>query len=94
MTILVELRTDVHVEIAEAAAEGDLLLRGEALSAEYDHFVLVQRSGRRLVAGVIEAGGQVDVEDFGADRRRRFLDAHSDSSGTRCRMREGDVSRE
>jgi hypothetical protein len=59
------------LELAEAAAERDVLLGRQVLvSKEYD-LVLMQRVDNRLQGLVVDIAGQVDASDFRAEGAAR-----------------------
>ena len=60
----------MHLQLAEAAAEGDVLLRSEALAAKENHAVLDQRLADFAEYAVVEFLRQVDAGDLGAERPR------------------------
>ena len=63
-----EARLHMHLERAETAAEGDMLLRRQAiLVAEHQHRMLVEGAADRGEIRVVERAGQVEADDFGRD---------------------------
>src|SRR5690606_17711951 len=62
-----ELAQHVDLQLAEAAAEGDVLFRGQVLVAE-DHYAVIQMGAMHTgEIGVVERAGQVDADDLGAE---------------------------
>ena len=62
-----ELLEHMDLQHAESTAEGDLLLRGDALVAKH-HDVMIQV--RAMNAGkvlIVDGSRQVEADDFGAD---------------------------
>jgi hypothetical protein len=57
----------VPVELAEAAAEGDVLLAGDLLVAEQKDAALEEGAMDLVELGVAERLGEVDALDFGAE---------------------------
>ena len=60
--------SDVVLELAEAAAECDVLFRRQLLVAEEHDLVLVKPVDDFAEYGVVEVFGKIDAEDFGAER--------------------------
>ena len=71
---LVLRRDRVHLEIAEVAPEGEVLLGRDRLLAEEEHFVLEQTGAQRRDRRVVERLAEVDVADLGADRRAQAIE--------------------
>jgi hypothetical protein len=62
------LAEDIEFDLAEAAGEGDLLRRRDALVAKEDHAVFVVGALDRGECGIVERLRQIDAADFGAER--------------------------
>ena len=68
------------MQVAELAAEGEMLLRTDVLVAEEDHEVLGERTmdlvhlavGRRVA---VDQLAEIDARNLRADDRRQLLDA-------------------
>src|SRR5580704_15994771 len=75
---------DVELNLAEAAGEGDLLLRRDSLLAEEDHAVFIVGPLDRGECLIIKRSRQVDTADLCAERcaGRDNLDRHGASSST------------
>ena len=61
----------VHLELAEAAGQGDVGGRGDVLVAEHEHLVLAPARARR--AATVASSSvvvEIDRRDLGADARR------------------------
>ena len=71
----------MHLELAELAAERDVLLGGDVLVAEEQHLVVEPRLVQRREGGRIAGLAQVDAADLGADRRRDGYDRAAWASG-------------
>ena len=67
-------RRGMDVQLAEAAAEVEVLVLGDMLVAEEDHQVLRQRAVDLLEGLVAERLRQIDAADLGADDRRQLVD--------------------
>ena len=59
----------VHLELTEAAGQGDVGGRGDVLVAEHEHLVLHQRLAQGGDGVVVEGVVEVDGGDLGADAR-------------------------
>src|SRR3954467_4287404 len=68
-------RGGMDVQIAELAAEGEMLLRGDVLVAEEDHEVFGKRAMDLVHGAVGQRAREIDAGDLGADDRRQLLDA-------------------
>ena len=66
-------------QLAEAPAEGLVLVHGELLIAEEDHAVLDESVVDGLERGLIEPG-EIHVQYFGSDMRRQLPDLHRSRS--------------
>ncbi len=62
----------VLLQLAKAAGEGDVLLRGHGLVAEEDHLVLVKGPTDLLDRCGAEISREVDARELGADRRAQL----------------------
>ena len=69
----------VPVELAEAAAEGDVLLARDLLVAEQQDAALEEGAMDLVELGVAERLGEIDALDFGAERvgQRPHGDGHT-----------------
>jgi hypothetical protein len=67
----------MHRELAEEAAEGLLLIRGEVLVPEEDHLAVDERVVHLLEGGLVERAGEVDAVDDGPDVGRELLDGQA-----------------
>src|SRR5689334_8102939 len=65
---------DMDLELAEAAAERNVLLGRELLVAEVDDFVLVEELDDLAEHRIVDGPGQIDAENFDAERRAGSLD--------------------
>lgn len=69
-----ELVQHVFLQRAEAPAEGHLLRRRNALLAEHQHVVLQQRPADALEVRLGNGPGEVETDQFGAQRRAEAAD--------------------
>ncbi|SOZ96219.1 hypothetical protein CBM2598_U10040 [Cupriavidus taiwanensis] len=68
------LEDGMHFQFAEAPGKGDVLCRGNVLSAKKQDFVFHQRPAQGKVRGIVKWLAQVDTGDLGPDRRRGLAD--------------------
>jgi hypothetical protein len=61
----------VAIELAEAAAEGDVLLARDLLVAEQENAALQERTMDLVELGIAEWPAEIDPLDFGAERVRK-----------------------
>ena len=71
MAVLVE---HVHLQLAEAPAEGDLLRFVDALAGKNEKQMPVQRLEDPLEMISVQRRGQIDAENFGAHHGRQRTD--------------------
>jgi hypothetical protein len=77
------------VELAEAAAEGDVLLARDLLAAKQQDAFLEESAVDLVELGVAERLGEIDARDLGADciGKRSHGKRHQKSSQRDCRKR-------
>jgi len=71
------LEEAVDVDLPEPLGEGDVLLGRQRLVAEEDDAVFVQRAAQFVDARLVERFGEIDAEDFGAQRAGRRRDVET-----------------
>src|SRR5882757_7065067 len=64
----------MDVQVAEQAAEGDVLVERDHLVAEEDHRVLGQRAMDLVLLAVGKRPAEIDAADLRADDRRQLVD--------------------
>jgi hypothetical protein len=81
-----ELLEHVDLQHAEAAAEIDLLLRGDALVAEHHDMVIQMRAMNAREVLIVDRPGQVQADDLGTDGTAERADFKALRRGSRGRL--------